>query len=197
MTRRGQYPARKDDDYDDEEQMSTLDLVKSFASRDLEHIGLNRAMRFKKAYGRDDLRYKKAILECFFEAYAILGTVRYAAQVCGLNPKKVSKLIKNNDTYKARFDVAHEQFCEYLEQVAVVRALNKSDSLLQFLLKANNPRKFSERLRIQALEAKDDDKPLNLVFGEYSPDWEEPNYKNITPETNIEGDDTIDKEELR
>ena len=175
---RGQYPKRKDEEDDYEEESSMLDTVKQFASKDLEDIGLQRAHRLEKAYGKDDLRVKKAKLECFFNAYAILGTVRYAAQVVGLNPKAVSKVIKNNPAYQARFEVAHDEFCEYLEQTAIVRAVSKSDSLLQFLLKAYNPRKFSERLRIQALEKKDDDDtPLTLTFGEYTPDWTEPNFK--------------------
>lgn len=174
---RGQYPKRKDDD-EDEEQLSSLQAVKQFANKDLEEIGLSQAWRLEKAYGKGDLRVKKAKLECFFRAYAILGTVRYAAQVCGLNPKAVSKLIKNNEKYQARFEVAHDEFCEYLEQTAIVRAVSKSDSLLQFLLKAYNPRKFSERLRIQALDNKDDEKPLTLVFGEFDQSWEEANYRN-------------------
>jgi len=175
---RSQYPRRKDEEDEYDEEQSMLDTVKQFASRDLEDIGLDRAHRLEKAYGKEDLRVKKAKLECFFRAYAVLGTVRYAAQVVGLNPTAVSKLIKNSKTYQDRFEVAHDEFCEYLEQTAIVRAVSKSDSLLQFLLKAYNPRKFSERLRIQALEKKDeDDAPLTLTFGEYTPDWEEPNFK--------------------
>lgn len=197
---RGQYPRRKDD-VDDmpEERMDMLSAVKDFAHKDLQHIGLERAMKLEKMYGKDDLRVKKAKLECFFNAFAILGTVRYAAQVVGLNPRAVAKVIKSSDKYKARFETAYEEFSEYLEQVAIVRAVTKSDSLLQFLLRASNPRKFSERLRVQAItDQAEKDEPLTLVFGEYSQDWVEPNYLHTndlvtqSDTDNDEGDDNSD-----
>jgi len=164
--------ARKRKSEEDEEavlaiqQATMLDIVKQFNSKELKDIGLDRVIRLEKIYGRDDHRVKKAKLEAFFNAYAIVGTVRYAAQIVGINPKAVRRIINDSEYYQERFDLAHEEFSQYLEQTAIIRALTKSDSLLQFLLRANNPRKFSERLRVQALSNPQDDTPVILNFGD-------------------------------
>lgn len=174
---------------DEEEEQEILSLVeesKSLALRELNNIGLDRVHKLERIYGKKDLRVVKAKLDAFFNAYAILGTVKYAAQVVGLNHKAVTKLIKNNEKYQQEFQVAHEEFCMYLEQTAIIRAVKKSDSLLQFLLRANNPKKFSERMRIQALTEQDDDKPLTIVFGEVDGSWHEPNYAVVETIPDIE-----------
>lgn len=170
----GKLPRKE---YTEDEARSLMITVSDLVSQELENIGLDKARKLERHYGKDDLRVKKAKMEAFLNAYSILGTVKFAAQVCGLNPRAVQKVIKNNEYYQKRFETAHDEFCQYLEQTAIVRALQKSDSLLSFLLRANNPRKFSERMRIQALT--DDglnNSPVELVFGEYGADWDEPNY---------------------
>jgi hypothetical protein len=187
------------EDQEDEELLSLLDESKNLALRELQSIGLDRVAKLERVYGPKDLRVKKAKLDAFFNAYAILGTVRYAAQVCGLNPKAVSKLIKNSDKYRQQFEASHDEFCQYLEQTAIIRAVKKSDSLLQFLLRANNPRKFSERMRIQALQD-DNDEPLTIVFGECDnsdTSWHEPNYAIVEtiPDLETESQDQSDTEE--
>jgi hypothetical protein len=162
-----------------------LNEIKNLVSKELEDIGLDKAIKLEKYYGKDDARVKKARLEAFFRAYSILGTVRYAAQVCGLNPKAVSRLIRKSEAYRAKFEQAHEEFCQYLEETAVIRALRKSDSLLMFLLKANNPKKFSERLRLQAIDDSANE-PVTLQFGEWPQGMEEPNYAAIEKEVEEE-----------
>lgn len=169
-----------------EQDVSFLESIKNLVSKDLENIGLDKVAYLEKHYGKDDYRVKKARLEAFFRAYSILGTVRYAAQVCGLNPRAVTRIIKESETYRARFEQAHEEFCQYLEQAAVIRALRKSDSLLMFLLKANNPKKFSERLRLQAIDDSANE-PVKLQFGEWPAGMPEPNYAAIEEEEGDEG----------
>lgn len=175
MAKRHYY---EEDDYQDD-QDSVLALTKDIVHRELKDIGLDRVAKLEKLYGKDDIRTKKAKVESFFRAYGVVGTVHYAAQIVGVSPKVMNKLIKSNDSYRERFELAHEEFTQHLEQVAIMRALKKSDTLLMFLLRANNPRKFSERMRIQALD-KEDDTPLTLHFGEYDANWEEPNYLHVT-----------------
>lgn len=154
---------------------SIIASMTNMLHQDLQNIGLDKVAKLEKMYGPHDLRVVKERLNSFFRAYAILGTVRYAAQVCGLNPHKVKQLVQKSDKYSARFEQAHDEFCQYLEQTAVARAVTKSDQLLMFLLRANNPRKFSEKLRLQAITMEEkDDSPVQLVFGESS--GTEPNY---------------------
>lgn len=179
MTRKAQYPTRKGEEYDGVEERpdALLDQIKNFAHNELKHIGLDKVRKLEKELGRDHIKVKKAKLDCFFNAYAILGTVRFAAQVCGLNPRVVSKVIRSSKEYQERFELAHEEFAQYLEQTAIIRALNKSDSLLQFLMRAYNPKKYSERLRLQALTQQEEDtSPVQLMFGEVLEDFVEPNF---------------------
>lgn len=157
---------------DDEVRLSLRKGIMEVITEDLEDIGLEKVQKLIRMYGKDDLRVKKEKLECFFRAYAICGTVQFACQAVGLNPKVVGKLIRENEYYAARFDEAHDELCQYLEQVALVRAVQKSDTLLMFMLRANNPKKFSERLRLKA-EDMEDTTPIQLVF--YG-DQEAPNY---------------------
>lgn len=144
---------------------SLKDLTRDLALKELEDIGLEKVGKLEKLYGPKDARVIKAKFQAFFRAYSIVGTVRYAAQVCGLNYKTVNKIIKNNEKLRTRFEQAHDEFCQYLEQTAILRAVEKSDTLLQFILRANNPHKFSERLRLQTL-TEEKEKPVTIIFGE-------------------------------
>lgn len=149
------------------EDLTFLDSVKHFVMKELndDALGLDQVKKLRKIYGKDDRRVKVARLDVFFRAYALVGTPAFAAQIAGLNRHSVEKLINSNARMKERFDQAHDEFCQFLEQAAIMRAFRKSDTLLMFELRANNPRKFSERFRIQTL-GMGDDKPFNVVFGD-------------------------------
>jgi hypothetical protein len=166
-------------------EQSAIAAIKNFVHTELQNIGLEKVEKLTKIYGKDDIRVKQAKVDSFFKAYAVLGTVRYAAQVVGVNPTVMTKLIKTTPQFKRRFEQAHEEFCQYLEQAAVVRAMQKSDSLLQFLLKANNPHKFSERLRLEAEANKSAQTPVSINFG-YS-DGNDPNYAQAQIPASTEG----------
>lgn len=175
-------------DVPEEEMQSILTQVRIATAGELENIGLDKVYRLERAYGKEDNRVKKAKMEAFFNAYAVVGTVKYAAVMCGLKPESVKKVIAKSDYYKARLELAHEEFCEMLEQTAIVRAVTKSDALLSFLLRANNPKKYSERMRIQAMSEDDINKsPVQISFGEVGAGWQEPNF--------LHGDEIADESE--
>lgn len=155
-----------------DDETTFLGSIKTFVASELDpkRLGLDIAHKLEKVYGKNDARAKRARLDVFFRAYALVGTPYFAAQIAGLNHRAVEKVIKANPALQDRFDQAHDEFCQFLEQAAIVRALRKSDTLLMFELRANNPRKFSERLRIASLNERDD-KPLNVVFGDPGPNY--------------------------
>lgn len=188
---------RRPEDEEDIEQSAPASVrayVSDFVHRELQDIGLEKVAKLERMYGPDDKRTKKAKVDAFFRAYSIVGTVDFAAQIVGINPRLMTKLINDPDKpqWGRRFDQAHEEFCQYLEQTAIMRALAKSDALLMFLLRANKPRKFSERMRIQASTEDDNRSPVQIVFGEYGSEWEEPNY--LIPPTEGETEEEVEEE---
>ena len=77
----------------------------------------------------------------FLAAYRECGVIRRAAQVAGINHKNHYAWMKNPE-YAKSFKEADEDAVDALEYIARQRALEKSDTLLIFLLRAKCPEKY-------------------------------------------------------
>lgn len=80
----------------------------------------------------------------FLRAYEKKGLYHRSAEVAGLTAKELEELLKEDPVFKEEYEISKARFTESLEDVAVTRAkAGESDSLLQFLLRANKPEKYN------------------------------------------------------
>ena len=73
------------------------------------------------------------------------GSVTQAARAIGIARKNVYAWRNKDEQFKADWDDAVEQGTDLLEDVAVRRAKDHSDSLLIFLLKGRRKERYAER----------------------------------------------------
>jgi hypothetical protein len=83
--------------------------------------------------------------EEFFNVLADGGSVTAAASAIGVTRQAVYQLRKTDAQFAVDWDDAIEAGTDILEDEAVKRAKNHSDTLLIFLLKARRPDKYKER----------------------------------------------------
>ena len=81
----------------------------------------------------------------FLAAYMTTATVAGAARAAGINRETHYAWLKDDADYAAAFADAREAAIEHLEDVARRRAVEGSDTLLIFLLKAARPSVYRER----------------------------------------------------
>jgi hypothetical protein len=74
--------------------------------------------------------------------------VRLAASGAGVTRDAPYKRAKVSPTFAATWTRAREDAVDVLEAEARRRALNQSDSLLMFLLRAERPDKYRDRVRV-------------------------------------------------
>ena len=80
----------------------------------------------------------------FLRSFEKKGLFHRSAEVAGLEKRDVDKLLADDKEFAEAYDIAKQKFTERLEDVAHTRALaGESDSLLQFLLRANKPEKYN------------------------------------------------------
>lgn len=77
------------------------------------------------------------------------GTVRYAATAAGVSRQTVYEWRDRDPDFAREWDDAIADATEALEAAARARALSGSDKLLMFLLKAQRPDKYGDRLHIE------------------------------------------------
>ena len=94
----------------------------------------------------------------FLSVLAEGGSVTQAASAIGVARKNVYEWRKKDEQFKADWDDAVEEGTDLLEDVAVRRAKDHSDTLLIFLLKARRKERYAER---QEHTGKDGD-PITL-----------------------------------
>jgi hypothetical protein len=109
----------------------------------------------------------------FLAAYAVTGTLTQAAKGSGVSVRSHHRWREGCEAYLEAFEAAHQEACDHLEAEARSRAIQGqrrlkfdrngqplidpdtgkpytehrySDALLMFLLKANNPGKFGDRI---------------------------------------------------
>ena len=103
--------------------------------------------------------------ERFFDAYRNSGIVRAAAQAAGVSRQAVYKAKLENPDFRAKWDDAREDAIEGLEAAARQRAMNHSDTLLIFLLKAARPTVYRDSIPVADSGSADIDKYLDHLEG--------------------------------
>lgn len=110
--------------------------------------------------------YKENRKELFIKAFKIAGTKQHAAEAAGVDRKTVANWMKKDKAFARAFDDADTSVTELLERAAVQRAAygilkpifqngmkvgevrEYSDSLAIFLLKARNPKKYRDNVKV-------------------------------------------------
>ena len=85
----------------------------------------------------------------FLDVYSATGNVRLAAAAAGVSRESPYKKARANPTFAADWLRAREDAVDGLEAEARRRALSTSDTLLMFLLKADRPEKYRERVDVR------------------------------------------------
>jgi hypothetical protein len=88
----------------------------------------------------------------FLQVYAHCGNQTSAAKVAGVPRWKINDERKANFDFAAGFDNAQECAADNLEQEGMRRAMERSDTLLIFLLKGLRPEKYRERATLSSAE---------------------------------------------
>lgn len=83
----------------------------------------------------------------FLEAFARIGTIAGASDAVGISRYAVHDWKRNDAAFLEAFQQAEAALTENLESVAVDKALKGDNVLIQFLLKARAPQKYTERYR--------------------------------------------------
>lgn len=105
--------------------------------------------------------------ERFLEAFRVTGIVSSSAEAAGVHRSSVYRELEKDEAFVAAFEDAEAEAVDVLEREALRRAVEGvvepvvsagehvtdvrrySDRLLEFLLKARRPDRFSERHRIE------------------------------------------------
>ena len=85
----------------------------------------------------------------FLTVLAKSANVSLAAKKAGISRQAAYHAYDCDEEFKSEWDSALEQACDLLEKEARRRALDQSDTLLIFLLKAHRPGKYREVIRTE------------------------------------------------
>ena len=87
--------------------------------------------------------------EAFLIAYRANGNVSEACRQAHIGRRTAYDWREADPAFRAAWEEAHEVAVDALEEEARRRALDQSDRLLEFLLKANRPEKYRETYRFE------------------------------------------------
>lgn len=85
----------------------------------------------------------------FLEAFAETGMVSQACRIAGINRSTAYRARQRNESFALAWADVEERTTEELEQVARQRAVDGSDTLMIFLLKARRPETYRENVKIE------------------------------------------------
>jgi len=85
----------------------------------------------------------------FLEVLASGTTVTTAAAAAGIDRSTANRARKSDQEFNAAWTEAEEAGTDILEEAAIKRAMEFSDTLLLALLRARRPEKFMERQRLE------------------------------------------------
>jgi hypothetical protein len=85
----------------------------------------------------------------FLKAFAETGRVGLACEVAGISRATSYKARQADEDFALQWAEVERTFLDALERKAYERALDGSDRLLEFLLKAHRPEVYGERTRIE------------------------------------------------
>lgn len=128
-------------------------------------IRMDFSLEPKHAYPnmQGSLAQVEAKMKLFLVAYMKYGVIGKAAQVAGIDRNTVRVWRERVEAFDEIYSTIEEEYTDVLELEANRRALEKSDSLLQFLLRARRPEKFNPTQNVQATLG---DGGIRLVFSE-------------------------------
>lgn len=97
----------------------------------------------------------------FLKAYAQIGVISVAAKAAQVKLSWVYRW-KKDPKFIKKMDRAFEQFVDMIEYAAINRGLEKSDTLLLNVLRANRPEKYGPKIDLKnRIEL---DEPVQLIF---------------------------------
>lgn len=85
----------------------------------------------------------------FLIAYENKGTVKAACKIARVSRSRVYEARREDAKFAAEWDAAESRTTELLEETAFERAINGSDRLMEFLLKARRPKRYREHARVE------------------------------------------------
>lgn len=103
----------------------------------------------------------------FLEVYPTVGVVSVTAKKIEVSISAVGNWLKKDLKFRKKYDALKSLVTDQLEAEALRRALDKSDSLLKFLLMVRDPDRFNERKVLEANLRTDQplNAPVTIVFG--------------------------------
>lgn len=104
----------------------------------------------------------KEMKKKFLIKYSRTGVLTQSAEAAGTTAQQIRRWLAKDEKFLRKFDQMQEKFVDRLEMVAVQRAIDKSDSLLQMLLRANRPQKYRDNVKVDA--DVNEKKTVKLVF---------------------------------
>lgn len=105
-------------------------------------------------------RARKDWAPAFLAALERSGMVSEAARAAGVGRRTAYDRRERDEQFAQAWDEALEAATEELEQEAVRRAMDGSDLLLMFLLKARRPRVYVERHQLRHTGSVEFDRPM-------------------------------------
>lgn len=99
------------------------------------------------------------------QEYVKCGVIGLACDRAGVRRRTHYDWLEKHPTYKELYEELKEKFVDGLEEVAINRAKEKSDSLLMFLLKAERREKYGDKSDVN-LAGQRNAPPIQLVFAE-------------------------------
>lgn len=103
----------------------------------------------KSDASRGKSRKRQWSKDAWLAAYEKHGTVTAASKVVGIHRDTAYTARKNDPEFAEAWDKLENAVTEILEKTAVERALDGSDRLMEFMLKARRPGTYRESLNIK------------------------------------------------
>jgi hypothetical protein len=85
----------------------------------------------------------------FMDRYAKTGDLRAAAKAAKISLEVHHQMLETSDSYRKSFRAAQQQVVDLLETAVFRRALDGSDELLVFLLRAWLPERYREHTMVE------------------------------------------------
>lgn len=95
------------------------------------------------------IRMSEAWWPAMLAQLRVTGNITKSAEMAGISRQTYYHSYQQYPDFAAMADDALEQFRDSLEYVALSRALDGSDRMLELLLRANLPNKYRERSEVQ------------------------------------------------
>lgn len=119
----------------------------------------------------EEYRFSATWVSAFLAALRESGNVRFSCETAGIARTTAYDARKLHPDFAKLWDVALDDACDQLELVARARAVEQSDTLMIFLLKAHRPEKYRERYDIN-MKVRKPPKPLEEMTDAELDEWD-------------------------